>query len=136
MTACNPRRNGVVKDLLENVPNAEVAKPRLRGSPTTAKSVAADFAYMARAKRLVVTESTFSFWAAFLGTLTEVHAPSAGVLPAPLGEKGSSFSATRRRRTGAFISGGRGAWPIAHLMGGPPTMRPRTVLDCPSLASS
>ena len=91
VTACNPRRNGVVKDLLENVPNAEVAKPRLRGSPTTAKSVAADFAYMARAKRLVVTESTFSFWAAFLGDAYEVHAPSAGVLPAPLGEKGYVF---------------------------------------------
>ena len=91
VTACNPRRNGVVKDLLENVPNAEVAKPRLRGSPTTAKSVAADFAYMARAKRLVVTESTFSFWAAFLGDAHEVHAPSAGVLPAPLGEKGYVF---------------------------------------------
>ena len=91
VTACNPRRNGVVKDLLENVPNAEVAKPRLRGSPTTAKSVAADFAFMARAKRLVVTESTFSFWAAFLGDAYEVHAPSAGVLPAPLGEKGYVF---------------------------------------------
>jgi hypothetical protein len=91
VTACNPRRNGVVKDLLENVPNAEVAKPRLRGSPTTAKSVAADFAFMARAKRLVVTESTFSFWAAFLGDAHEVHAPSAGVLPAPLGEAGYVF---------------------------------------------
>ena len=91
VTACNPRRNGVVKDLLENVANAEVAKPRLRGSPTTAKSVAADFAFIARAKRLVVTESTFSFWAAFLGDAHEVHAPSAGVLPAPLGEKGYVF---------------------------------------------
>ena len=71
VTACNPRRNGVVKDLLENVPNAEVAKARLvlRRRP---KSVAADFAYMARAKRLVVTESTFSFWAAFLGDAHEV----------------------------------------------------------------
>jgi len=91
VTACNPRRVGVVRDLLANVPNAELAKPRLRGSASAAKSVAADFAFMARARRLVITESTFSFWAAFLGDAVEVHAPAAGVLPAPLGEAGYVF---------------------------------------------
>lgn len=91
VTACNPRRAGVVRDLLANVENAELAKPRLRGAATAAKSVAADFAFLARAKRLVVTESTFSFWAAFLGDAVEVHAPASGVLPAPLGEAGYVF---------------------------------------------
>ena len=83
VTTCNPRRNGVVKDLLENVPNAEVAKPRLQGSPTTEKSVAADFVYLARATRLVVTESTYSWWAAYVGQATEIHAPGVGIVPVP-----------------------------------------------------
>ena len=80
------RRNGVVKDLLENVPIAEVAKPRLQGSLTTEKSVAADFVYLARAKRLVVTESTYSWWAAYVGAATEVHAPGVGTVPVPADE--------------------------------------------------
>ena len=105
-----------------------MAKPRLRGSPTTAKSVAADFAFMARAKRLVVTESTFSFWAAFLGDAHEVHAPSAGVLPA-LGRKRLRLRRRRggQRRTGASIMRRRGAWRIG--MGGAIVF---SLLDCPS----
>ena len=96
--AIRSRRNGVVKDLLENVPNAEVAKPRLRGSPTTEKSVAADFVYLARATRLVVTESTYSWWAAYVGQATEIHAPGVGIVPVPADEHRYVFHDIASRR--------------------------------------
>lgn len=34
------------------------------------------FCYLQRAPRLVLADSTFSWWAAFLGNATEVHFPS------------------------------------------------------------
>ena len=37
VTTCNPRRNGVVKDLLENVPNAEPARRRRRARNKSSK---------------------------------------------------------------------------------------------------
>lgn len=42
---------------------------------------------MSRAKRIVVTESTYSWWAAFLGQAHEVHAPGSGVVPVPYQER-------------------------------------------------
>ena len=45
-----------------------------------------DFTYLTRAKRLIVTESTFAWWAAFLGNADEIHAPGSGRMPVPAGE--------------------------------------------------
>ena len=42
--------------------------------------------YLARATRLVVTESTYSWWAAYVGAATEVHAPGVGTVPVPADE--------------------------------------------------
>jgi hypothetical protein len=39
------------------------------------------------ARRLVVAESTFSWWAAVLGGAREVHAPGAGAVPVPYAEQ-------------------------------------------------
>ena len=83
VTACNPRRNGVVKDLLENVPNAEVAKPA-RFSGGREKWLRFR---LYGTRQVKVTEST-----QLLGVSRDaaVHAPSAGVLPAPLAKKVSA----------------------------------------------
>ena len=78
VSACSAARPGAVRDILEHIPGARLARPRLVGSKDR---VAADFLYLARAKRLVITESTFSFWAAFLGDAVEVHAPAGGSVP-------------------------------------------------------
>ena len=53
---------------------------------------------MARARRIVVTESTFSFWAAFLGRADEIHAPGASILPIPLAEPGYVFHDVKSER--------------------------------------
>ena len=37
----------------------------------------------AQGRRLVVTESTYSWWAAYVGQATEIHAPGVGIVPVP-----------------------------------------------------
>ena len=80
VTACDAKRPGAVRDLVRKV-GATVVRPRLRNGPRGGPSVAGDFLYLARATRLVVTESTYSWWAAFLGTATEIHAPGSARHP-------------------------------------------------------
>ena len=82
--ACDATRPGVVRDLVRHL-NATVVSPRVVGDGRS-RSVEADFAYLARATRLVVTESTYSWWAAYVGAATEVHAPGVGTVPVPADE--------------------------------------------------
>ena len=74
VSSCDPRR-GVVKDLVRQF-NATVAPKR---------SAVADFCYLATARRLVVTESTFGWWAAYVAVpgAKEVHFPGDGAMPLP-----------------------------------------------------
>lgn len=53
---------------------------RLRGKIIN-RGPANDFVYLAQAKRLIICESTFSWWAAMLSNATEIHAPASGVVP-------------------------------------------------------
>lgn len=79
VTRCSPARKGVVQDLVR-FENAEVVRPKLLDGD--GEESAADFVYLSRATRLVITESTFSWWAAFLNRRAEaVHAPARGVVP-------------------------------------------------------
>lgn len=83
-SACDPRKPGIVKDLVTHL-NATVAAPYVEGDGR-GRSVEADFLYFARASRLVVTESTYSWWAAYVGDAREIHAPGVGTVPVPAGE--------------------------------------------------
>ena len=97
ISACDPKSNGVVKDLVDKA-NATIATPFVRGAEgRKGRSVAADFAYLARAKRLIVTESTYSWWAAFLGAADVVHAPGSGVVPVPAREPRYVFHDAKAR---------------------------------------
>jgi len=102
VSSCDPTKKGVVKDLVERA-GATVVTPFVAGAEMAkGRSVAADFVYMARATTLVVTESTYSWWAAFLGNATVVHAPARPV--------GVRFSRARARRGAA--SQGSGVVPV------------------------
>ena len=48
--------------------------------------------------RLVVTESTYSWWAAYVGAATEVHAPGVGTVPVPADEHRYVFHDIASRR--------------------------------------
>lgn len=63
VTTCD---NGVVNKLSGKIVN---------------RGPANDFLYLAQAKRLIICESTFSWWAAMLSNATEIHAPASGVVP-------------------------------------------------------
>ena len=83
LSPCDPRVPGVVNDLFRKfnaVPTSPLllnhAQPR---SPSA--TAAADFLYLAHARRLIICESTFSWWAALLSNATEIHAPGTGVVP-------------------------------------------------------
>ena len=54
--------------------------------------------YLARATRLVVTESTYSWWAAYVGAATEIHAPGVGIVPVPAGDPRYVFHDIASRR--------------------------------------
>ena len=54
--------------------------------------------YLARATRLVVTESTYSWWAAYVGQATDVHAPGVGTVPVPADEHRYVFHDIASRR--------------------------------------
>ncbi|KAH8049962.1 hypothetical protein JL721_11536 [Aureococcus anophagefferens] len=87
VTGCDERKPGVVRELVERLGAERVFTAIADGtSKKPHRSVAADFLYMTRAKRLVVTESTYSWWAAYLGAADEVHAPASGVVPVPYQE--------------------------------------------------
>ncbi|KAJ1460646.1 hypothetical protein M885DRAFT_331750 [Pelagophyceae sp. CCMP2097] len=89
ITTCDASKPGVTRDLVEHY-GARVVKPTLAadGHRNTA---AADFFYLARAKTLVVSESTFSYWAALLGEAQTVHAPGSGAVPVPWHEPRYTF---------------------------------------------
>ena len=95
LSTCDPAKGGVVKDLIDNF-GAIHTKPHLvletkssrrlqQQRPHTeimgVPSAPADFLYLAQAKRLIICESTFSWWAAVLSNATEIHAPGSGVVP-------------------------------------------------------
>ncbi|KAJ1460519.1 hypothetical protein M885DRAFT_509537 [Pelagophyceae sp. CCMP2097] len=85
VSSCQANR-GVVAELIKHV-GAVVIMPQLAvEAENKRRSVVADFAYLTRAKRLIVTESTFSWWAAFLNQGGTVHAPGSGVVPVPYAE--------------------------------------------------
>ena len=75
VSSCDPRRPGAVKELVSHF-NATVAPKR---------SAVEDFCYLATAKHLVVTESTFGWWGAYLAVpnAREVHFPGDGAMPLP-----------------------------------------------------
>mmetsp|Transcript_26900 Transcript_26900/g.82758 ORF Transcript_26900/g.82758 Transcript_26900/m.82758 type:complete len:301 (+) Transcript_26900:959-1861(+) len=82
----------VVAELRANV-NATIAHPELTNVTANPHhmlrreaAILTDFTYMSRARRLVVTESTLAWWAAFLGDADEVHAPGSGRTPVPAAE--------------------------------------------------
>lgn len=108
VSACDPGKPGVVKELVEKL-GAVVVSPRVVGRETKQASVAADFLYLTRATTLVVTESTYSWWAAFLGTATAVHAPGAGVVPVPVLEPRYTFHDPKGRKYwGTYDAAARG----------------------------
>ena len=83
ITGCDPKQPGVVRDLIETF-HAQVAHPALSNQGSHHRSIAADFLYLTRATTLIVTESTFGFWAAFLNRVAHtIHAPADGSVPVP-----------------------------------------------------
>jgi len=91
ITGCDAKKRGIVNDLV-TIYGAKVAQPRFREENTTVvRSIAADFLYLARAKTLIVTESTYGFWAAFLSQASTVHAPADGSVPVPYLENNYVF---------------------------------------------
>lgn len=78
VSACDAARPGVVRDLL----GAYAAATKVEAPPgDAAAGLVADFRYLAAAERLVVAQSTLSFWAAFLSRAREIHAPLQAAVP-------------------------------------------------------
>mmetsp|Transcript_26902 Transcript_26902/g.82773 ORF Transcript_26902/g.82773 Transcript_26902/m.82773 type:complete len:479 (+) Transcript_26902:52-1488(+) len=84
--------NSVLPELVQHVNATHVQPDRVRAVKMDPRHhrgnmrVIEDFTYLTRAKRLIVTESTFAWWAAFLGDADEIHAPGLGRMPVPAGE--------------------------------------------------
>mmetsp|Transcript_44065 Transcript_44065/g.99571 ORF Transcript_44065/g.99571 Transcript_44065/m.99571 type:complete len:598 (-) Transcript_44065:123-1916(-) len=77
ISGCDRHKSGAVKELVEHFNATLPAKRR-----TTAVE---DFCYLTRAKSVVVTESTFGWWGAYLAVphAKEVHFPGEGAMPLP-----------------------------------------------------
>jgi len=96
VTTCSPSKPGVARDLVHQFGAQVVAST----------SAAADFAYLTRATRLVICESTFSWWAAALSNATEIHAPGVGEVPVAWDDPRYVFhDISRRRHFGTFRDG-------------------------------
>ena len=64
-------------DALGDLLGAYAAATKVEAPPgDAAAGLVADFRYLAAAERLVVAQSTLSFWAAFLSRAREIHAVS------------------------------------------------------------
>lgn len=77
VTACPIDKRGVAMDLVRKY-GATLVRPA-----GASRDTAADFVYMTRATTLVISESTFSWWAAALSNATQVHAPGLKAAIAP-----------------------------------------------------
>lgn len=75
-------KNCVIVTDLPMSPQLDVFKTELKNVVVRAGTLLEDFTYMKYAKRLVLAQSTFSWWAAFLGNPDKVYAPMS-LVPAP-----------------------------------------------------
>ena len=81
VSTCAPDRPGVVRDLLAAYAGSATLVAAPPSATTAADGLAFDFSYLASASRLVVAQSTLSYWAAFLSTAREIHVPLQAAVP-------------------------------------------------------
>uniref|UniRef100_A0A7S3JMN3 Glycosyl transferase family 11 n=1 Tax=Aureoumbra lagunensis TaxID=44058 RepID=A0A7S3JMN3_9STRA len=102
ITTCQAKDRGVTEELKKPPFHAIVTRPLLYDSTNSqldkASGLAADFLYLAHATRLIICESTFSWWAAILSNATEIHAPASGMVPVAIDDPRFVFHDIVKRR--------------------------------------